>query len=490
MSYTSIEIDGVEYYVENDNEKSIVLKKQDGELLDIRLGSEPILPGTYIKTRDGGGEQVVIIVDAGSSATLDLSDGNVFEVTNPVSGGVCTLTLVGATNGLECGCSVRFHQGPSGDSILVFSGDIIPMNGGDLPGPVQLANAVSSYSLSTPDGGATIYAWKTGDSAIVNVTFPAPPIIGTAISGETEATVTWSAPVFDGGSIITGYQIKTYLASDDSIINTDIVGLVLTDTIIGLNNGDAVYFKVAAINEVGIGYLSSASNTIIPGIDISEPSDLSGLVADYEADSLNSQADLSSVAVLSNAFGSFPGVEQSNSTIQPTLKKAVSAFGGHSVIRGNGSQYLRSDAYSAFSPMTLWVVGAVSDLGDSRSFFDGLSIFEFDLQIDTTPSWVAVGSGGSAIIGSSADTNPHIHCLVFDGVSSVWHVDGGSGTTGDLGLGGVTGVTLMATGAPSAPMVGDGARWLIYNHAQSKSHRNVLGSLLATKYGLTWTPVP
>jgi trimeric autotransporter adhesin len=96
---------------------------------------------------------------------------------------------------------------------------------------------------------------------------PGAPTIGTAVADSgTQATANWTAPASDGGSAVTGYVVKTYKASDNSLLFTDTLGVVVTFARTGLTTGTAVYFKVAAINAVNTGAQSAASNTVTPSV--------------------------------------------------------------------------------------------------------------------------------------------------------------------------------------------------------------------------------
>lgn len=92
-------------------------------------------------------------------------------------------------------------------------------------------------------------------------TVPAAPAAPTAVPGNTTATVSWAAPA-NGGSPITGYVVTPYIAGVAQAATT--VGNVLTTSITGLTNGTAYTFKVAAINAVGTGPQSAASNAVTP----------------------------------------------------------------------------------------------------------------------------------------------------------------------------------------------------------------------------------
>lgn len=98
-----------------------------------------------------------------------------------------------------------------------------------------------------------------GDPSTVGA--PGAPTIGTATAGVGQATANWTAPV---GSTVTGYQVKTYRASDGVVLFTDATGVALTFNRTGLTAGVAVYFKVAAVNTIGTGPQSTQSNTVTP----------------------------------------------------------------------------------------------------------------------------------------------------------------------------------------------------------------------------------
>ena len=108
-------------------------------------------------------------------------------------------------------------------------------------------------------GDATTYAAPTVPrSFTVNAVAPGAPTIGTATSGNTQATVEFTAPDSDGGASIITYMAT---ASPDGATGTGATSPIM---VAGLMNGTAYTFTVKAINSVGAGGASAASNSVTP----------------------------------------------------------------------------------------------------------------------------------------------------------------------------------------------------------------------------------
>ena len=120
-------------------------------------------------------------------------------------------------------------------------------------------------------GSCTIDADQAGNSAwnaaptvtetfTVNAIAPDAPTIGTATAGNTEATVTFTAPVSTGGAAILagGYTVTS---SPGGLTGT---GSSSPVTVTGLTNGVAYTFTVTATNSAGAGVASAASNSVTP----------------------------------------------------------------------------------------------------------------------------------------------------------------------------------------------------------------------------------
>jgi uncharacterized protein (TIGR02145 family) len=94
-----------------------------------------------------------------------------------------------------------------------------------------------------------------------SATVPGAPTIGLATSGDTEASVTFTAPTNDGGSTITSY---TATSSPENITGTIAQAGSGTITVTGLTNGTVYTFTVTATNAIGTGAASAASNSVTP----------------------------------------------------------------------------------------------------------------------------------------------------------------------------------------------------------------------------------
>lgn len=89
-------------------------------------------------------------------------------------------------------------------------------------------------------------------------TAPDAPTIGTATAGAAQASVAFTAPVWNGGQTITGY---TATSTPGSLTAT---GTTSPLTVTGLTNGTSYTFKVKATNATGAGPESAASNSVVP----------------------------------------------------------------------------------------------------------------------------------------------------------------------------------------------------------------------------------
>ena len=143
------------------------------------------------------------------------------------------------------------------------------------PPPITTPTSATSYAVKDLTNGTTYTftvaaitekgtgAQSASSSELMPVARPDAPTAASAVAGNRSAQLTWKAPADNGGKPITSYVITPYIgASAGSPVTTGSAGTGVTVT--GLANGTAYTFTVAAINAVGTGAPSGASNPVTP----------------------------------------------------------------------------------------------------------------------------------------------------------------------------------------------------------------------------------
>lgn len=124
---------------------------------------------------------------------------------------------------------------------------------------VTTTTTVPSVTTTTtvPASGGT----SGGSGTPTSPTQPGIPGTPVAVAGASSATLLWTAAV-DGGMPVTSHIVRVFRKG--SLIKTVSVDADTVHTITGLRAGSSHYFKVAAVNGIGAGVFSGASNSVVP----------------------------------------------------------------------------------------------------------------------------------------------------------------------------------------------------------------------------------
>jgi hypothetical protein len=130
------------------------------------------------------------------------------------------------------------------------------------PASAALAPPGNYMLFIVNDKGVPSVASMVGMSRTLSA--PAVPTKPSAVAGDGQATVSWSAPD-DGGSTITSYKVTPYVGS---AAQTPVVvsgsPAATSATVTGLTNGTSYTFTVRATNDVGSSAESATSDAVTP----------------------------------------------------------------------------------------------------------------------------------------------------------------------------------------------------------------------------------
>ncbi len=276
-------------------------------------------------------------------AFASCNGNNIPEITSisPSSGPVAGGSVVTIT-GTGLGCVIVTFGGTAATNVTSDSTIVTATSPTGSLGPVNL-------TLTNPtDGGATgIYMGMSTYGVFTYYTIPGAPTNAAAAAGDTQANVSFTAPVSTGGSAITGYTVTS------SPGNVTATGTTSPITVTGLTNGQAYTFTVTATNIAGTGQASAASNTVTPALTATPASEFTAnSEAIHQTLTDNATSGLTSAlsanqAMVQDAKGRFTaGADQDvamdvdgSLDANPVNLSTMGTFFGQSV-NGNGTRQL------------------------------------------------------------------------------------------------------------------------------------------------------
>jgi hypothetical protein len=333
-------------------------------------------------------------------------------------------------------------------------------------------NAAGNIVSVALGGGGSDSRW--------NLFLPPSPAGVTAIPGNTQAGVSWTAPSATYVPPMTDYALQ--YSSDSGSTWTSVsrsASLATKATVSGLSNGTSYVFRVAATNGVGVGSFSSASSAAAPAAMITsglhlwlDASDASTL---FDATSGGSAVAVDgAIARWEDKSGNARHATQTTSSQRPLLKLNSS---GQRVVRFDGlSQFLKTST-------------TFSDSSNFSAFFTNL--YGFGRGIDQAGgSWsVQFGSGvvaGGQYVPAPASLTLGISSYIWRNGVSLGGLSNGTmayTTTGASGLRTSSEAWNIGRQAAATQFTALDARELvIYDRALSDAEVLSVVNYLATKW--------
>ena len=247
-----------------------------------------ISPSSAVTVNPGNTTTFTVTPNAGYSAAVGGTCGGSLSGSNYTTGEIiapCSVTASfspqgGTAPGQPAGttpgrpANVRAKAG-NAQATVSFK---LPRNGGgpitvctvtSKPGGLRHTGAGSPINVSGLTNG-TAYTFRvtatnavgTGKASepsnqVTPATLPDAPTIGTAVAGNADAKVSFSAPASNGGTHITSYTVTSSTGQKGKGAKSPI-------TVKHLTNGDSYTFTVTATNKIGTGPASSLSNSVTP----------------------------------------------------------------------------------------------------------------------------------------------------------------------------------------------------------------------------------
>jgi hypothetical protein len=127
----------------------------------------------------------------------------------------------------------------------------------------SLSGSASWNALTSATGQQPPYLSIIEEAKPATAEVPDPPTAVTVVPGPGLATVSWSAPAWDGGSGVTAYTVTVYAGSVlAQVVTVDGTPLPEATIVVGLAKGRSYTFYVSATNRVGTGPLSLRSDNV------------------------------------------------------------------------------------------------------------------------------------------------------------------------------------------------------------------------------------